>query len=231
MRIGRAQGGPIVLLGIALLGMTVGYLSAVWFVPVSLGALVFYTFPLIVAALAPFVIGTRLSALQSGAFALAFLGLALALGPSLDGLDWRGVALALGAAVSIAAFYLVSGPVLKAVDTFVLTFYINAICLAGMAAAAATLGGLALPETGFGWFAFAAAAACYVFAVVAQFGAIRRGGPSRTAMILNLEPVVSIAAAVLFLAEALSALQLAGVGLVFVALVLFSKPSHRSRNI
>ena len=76
------------------------YLWSVVFLPVGLAALLFYTFPLIVAAISHFQEGARLGPMRVGAFLLAFTGLVIALSPSLSELDWRGITLAFLAAVS-----------------------------------------------------------------------------------------------------------------------------------
>ena len=78
-----------------LFGQGACYLAAVSYIPVSLGALLFYTWPLQVALISRFTDDTRLELPQYATFLLAFGGLALALGPVIDGLQWQGVLLAL----------------------------------------------------------------------------------------------------------------------------------------
>ena len=73
----------LLLAGMALTGLTLGYLLSIAYIPVSLAALLLYTYPLMVAAVAPFIEGRRLSSSESLAFIAAFTGLAAALGPDL----------------------------------------------------------------------------------------------------------------------------------------------------
>jgi drug/metabolite transporter (DMT)-like permease len=49
---------------------------------------------------------------------------------------------------------------------------------------------------------------------------VRYAGPLRTSLVMNLEPVVAIVGAIVVLGEALGAVQLVGVGLIFAALTL-----------
>jgi drug/metabolite transporter (DMT)-like permease len=66
----------------------------------------------------------------------------------------------------------------------------------------------------------------YILAYTLWSVAIRWIGPVRTAGMMNLEPVVSVAAAALILGERLEPVQLAGCALVLLALMLIAH--HRS---
>jgi drug/metabolite transporter (DMT)-like permease len=83
--------------------------------------------------------------------------------------------------------------------------------------------GVAAPHGAYGWIGLGGVTFCYVTAMLMQFAAIRYIGPAATAMILNLEPLISIGAAALLLGERLTMLQLAGAALVIGALVLSTR--------
>ena len=72
-----------------------GYVSSIFFMPVSLAVLILYTYPLMVAAASPFMEGGKFGRARICAFLLAFTGLAIALGPTAHDLDWRGMVFAL----------------------------------------------------------------------------------------------------------------------------------------
>src|SRR5687767_4084699 len=77
-----------------------GFIGSVAYVPVSVAVLVFFTHPILVAAVAHFGGGDRLTARKLLLAFVALAGLALALGPELGTLDPAGVALAALAAAA-----------------------------------------------------------------------------------------------------------------------------------
>lgn len=213
--------------GLALTGMAVGYLLSIAYIPVSLAALLLYTFPLMVAAVAPFAEGTRIGPGQWFAFLVAFAGLAAALGPDLGGLDVRGVTLALVAAVSnTVLLFTVKGLTLRGHHPLSVLFIGNVTGLVFVA-------GLLLLEpphlasSSVGLSMLAIAAGLYLAGVGISFLAIEAAGPTTTALFLNLEPVVAILLALLLVGEDLSLLQASGVLLVVVAIYLSSRHLRR----
>jgi drug/metabolite transporter (DMT)-like permease len=209
----------LLVVGAGYAAMTFGYLSAVAFIPVSLAALIFFTFPLMVAALSRRVGGRRLSRAEAGFYPLAFLGLALALGPSLGTLDWRGIALALFGAAGSAAIFLASGPAVARLGLMRSAFHSNLYGGAMIVLAYLILGQAALPTTALGWSGLAGATLFYLLAVAAQLLAIGWRGGAGAAIIFNLEPLVSIACASLLLGERLTLLESCGAGLVLVSIL------------
>lgn len=209
----------LVVLAVGIAAMTAGYLSAVAYIPVGLAALLFFTFPLMVAATAPLVEGTRLGPRALIAYPLAFAGLAMSLGPSFAGLDWRGIALALFGALGASLIYLSGGPLVARVG--LLRSSLHANLLAGLLVLLVYFAfgeALTFPETLIGWSGLAGATFCYLLALACQLLAVRHRGAAGTAVIFNLEPLVSIGCAALLLGERLSLQQGLGVALVMLAL-------------
>ncbi|MEX0922951.1 MAG: DMT family transporter [Rhodovibrionaceae bacterium] len=203
------------------------YLAAVNFIPVSLAALIFYTFPLMVAVLARFTEGARIGRLGQLAFLAAFAGLALALGPSFQGLDWRGIVFALAGAAGSAGALLFTGRLGTRIDGFGLTFWTNAFSLPGMIVLILLTGSWALPSLPEGWLPFAGGAVCYVVAINLMFLGTRLAGAAKSSMILNLEPVITIGVAAALLGERLTPLQFVGAALVVAAVALTSFKRRR----
>ena len=102
-RIQFGESRRIILLGLCAGLVAIGYLSSLTYVPVAMAVTVFYTFPLILLLAAPFTGGGRITGWRMLAFAIAFAGIVIAVGPSLEGLDGRGLALAFFAAFASAA--------------------------------------------------------------------------------------------------------------------------------
>lgn len=211
-------------LGIAvlMLMMSAGYLFSVAYIPVSLAAMIFYTFPLMVGVLSAATGREPVTTVKIIALLGAFAGLALALGPSFSSLDPRGVALALTAAIGVALTTLFGARAMAGHDGLAFNFWTNAWMLVFASAFIAVAGGLAWPDSGAGGAAAILATLLYVVAFIGWFAALRLIAPTYGAVMLNVEPVVSVAAATLLLGERLGPLQVAGVVLVLGMLSLMA---------
>jgi len=203
------------------------YLWSVVFLPVSLAALLFYTFPLMVAAISHFQEGARLGPMRVGAFLLAFTGLVIALGPSLADLDWRGITLASLAAVSTAVTFILSRRLVSELGVFTFTMYMSAGSVFLIMGVILLVGGIALPQNTIGWTGLSGAAFGFVVGILAMFTAIKHVGSAAAAMLLNLEPLISILAAALVLGERLTMLQFTGAIMVVSALILSTRESAK----
>ena len=214
--------GALFRVALSNLGGTLGYMTSILFIPVSFATVVFYTYPLMVIAAASIIHGKRLGWRRFAAFGLAFAGLALALGPSLEVLDWRGVALALLAAVSAATVFMISPRVVRAYHALGVTLYSNLIGACIIPLILPILGGLVLPETSAGWLGMVGLCVFYAGAILSMFLALHAAGAVPTSLIFNLEPLVAIVAAAILLGERLMPVQMGGVALVIGALMLAS---------
>ncbi len=209
------------------------YLWSVFFIPVSLAALIFYTFPLMVAAASVITEGARLGPARVGAFLLAFAGLAIALSPSIHGLDWRGIALSFLAAIGTALTLILSKRLIAEQGVFTFTLYMNTGSVVLITGILWIAGGITPPNETTGWIGLSGATFGFAVGVLAMFTAIQFVGPVPTALMMNLEPLISILAAAVVLGERLTPLQLAGAIMVAGALTLSMRADadHPSRQL
>jgi drug/metabolite transporter (DMT)-like permease len=166
------------------------------------------------ALIGPLVDGRRPEAPTLVAALVAFAGLALALGPDLGGLDWRGCAFALAAAVGLMSTFLLSRRLVVHQDMFTFSFNLHLACAIAVVGFIVASGGLALPSGGAARAALVGVGLFYVAAVLLQFLAIRLTGPSRASIVFNAEPVLTVLAAALLLGESLGAAQITGAAMV-----------------
>jgi drug/metabolite transporter (DMT)-like permease len=218
------QAVPILLtITLCRFAASISIMSAILFIPVSLAVLLLYTHPLIVAGASSLLNRRPLGGAGGAAFATAFAGLALALAPTLDDIDWRGVALALFTAVNIATMLLLTSKALRQTNVMTLSLYSNLAAVPLFFIALAISGEFVLPTIVSGWVGLVGVCLCYCVAVLTQFAAVHFVGPMRTAMLLNAEPPITIAAAALILGETLTTMQYVGGALVIGALVASSR--------
>lgn len=215
-------------LGVLMVWMSYGNVGSVEFISVGLAALLFYTFPPVIALIHTLVLRERLPLFKWLTIGIAFFGLLLMLSVSLADSDWRGVALALAASFTTAwnAVWLMRK--LAGRDPFVVTFHMTVIASLLLCTFTAVTDNVQLPVMNSGWFGLFAVAILQAAGLPLYFIAITRIGSLKTAMISNVQPVTSIVAAFLLFNEWLSPIQL--LGGVLVLLGIWSMQWYDSRR-
>lgn len=216
----RAAMWPLLAMGFSVVFQGVTYLSSVAFIPVGLAVLLFYTYPLMVAAASRIVDKQKIDKGRLIAFGAAFIGIGMAVGPSFNVLDWRGIVLALLGALGVMATFMFTSSALKYIKPVSISFYSNLFALPLMVAVMMLMGGFAAPSTGLGVAGLAGVCILYAMAMVMLYAAIHSIGKTMTALLSNIEPLVSIGAAALILGETLTGLQYLGGITVVVSLVV-----------
>jgi drug/metabolite transporter (DMT)-like permease len=199
--------------------MSLGYLGSVAYIPVTLSAIIFFTFPLLVGLLAALTGRERLSPAKIVTLLLAFGGLVLAIGPHFDSLDIRGILCSAIASTAMALTIAFSGPILQRHDPLTMNVYINVWMTLAVAVVFYFAGGLAWPTTVEGYAAATGVCALYVVAFTCWLLSLRLISPVRVASLFNLEPLVTIAVAYIALSERLTVVQSVGVVLVLSAIM------------
>ena len=220
MPAGRPFGGAIA--GIFFAVMAYSYLVAIQRIPVSLAALLVFTYPLPVALLAR-LRGEPLRWPRIAAIAAAFVGLSVALGVEIRELDPIGIASATVCSLAYAFGVFYFGDTTRGADPMVVTLHATATAALIFVPLAALNGSLGLPVTTLGLVGVAGVAVTYLSGVLTFFAALVRIGPMKAALLAQLEPLVSILCAVLILEEQLSLVQGLGVALVLGALMTLAR--------
>lgn len=218
LKLSRGERGPLLLFGITTALVGTSYLSSVSFVPVSVAAVIFYTFPVIIVLAEPFLTPTRFRADRLAVALLAFVGIALVVGPDLHGLDPRGLALALLASLSAAVQFFAAARCAR-IATVPKLFWSHVVILPVTLLILALVGGF-LPPSAFALapVALAITFGGYFIGFLLQILALARIAPGPAGLAFCAEPVFAVLIAALFLGERLGALQYAGCGLVMAAL-------------
>lgn len=211
-------------LGVPFFFTSFGYLGAIQYLPVSIAVLVLYIFPILVGLISRITEGERLGPTRIAALLLAFLGLGLALDLHTEILpDWRGLGLAFLAASGMSIMVIGSSRVMRGADHSAVNLHLMVGASLIFAILLLIGGGPSWPRTESGWMGLAGLLLTFAAGQLALIAAIGRAGPILTATVMNLEPLITIALAVLFVGERLVPLQLAGAGLVVLAIFLMSR--------
>jgi drug/metabolite transporter (DMT)-like permease len=202
----------------------------VTFIPVAVAVVVFYTFPILIVLLNPLIEGTPLTLPLLGIAALAILGVILVVGPAFEGLDWRGLALAMGASVATATQFF-AGARAKRTGVVAKTFWIHIVVLPTAALVGASAGSLASPAAlALAPVAVAATVGGYVFGFVLQFMALGRITAVVAGIVYCAEPVVAALSSTVILDEPLAPIQLLGGAFVIGAIMLNVVIESRRRS-
>ena len=207
-------------LGVMLAAYSYGLIGAMEYIPVGMAVLIFYTYPLIIAVLSWARGRERPSVPTIAALLVAFFGLLLVLNVTAGDLDGTGVAMAAGAAVTLATLVVFGERTLRRGGAGPVTLHMMAAATLVYAAVDLALGHFALPTTTAAWIGFLGAPLFYAFPAITFFYVIGLLGPVRTGLVMNLEPIASLSFAFLILGQRLALIQLLGCALVIGALTL-----------
>ncbi|MBI1802121.1 MAG: DMT family transporter [Chloroflexi bacterium] len=216
-RLAGRQRWLVLLLAFFLGVVSFTYLSAIRYIPVSLAALIYYTYPIMVSLMAHITSNDRLRNIDRGAYTIAFggqalslAGLAMLLGQSSDALNMTGVLLAAFSAFGFALVMVMGSRVLRTVSPMVLNLHVALVNMALFAVAALLGLGFDWPTATVGWIGLLGVAFFFIIGFLGLFVGVRLIGVSRAACLTNLEPVVTVVLAITLLHEYFSLWQLVG---------------------
>jgi drug/metabolite transporter (DMT)-like permease len=207
--------------GVIFAGIVFLLFKAIEVIEVPLAVLTYFVYPLFTgiagAALGLDKLGWR------GAVAaiVAFLGLILIVGTQPGAIALAGIGFALGAACLRTAMLLITRAALRDANTRLVTWY--SIVSSSTVFVAFSLGtwNWNAPHTATGWLALLVVSVMVTIAVLALFVSILRVGPFRSALIMNLEPLLATVLSAPLLGEVITPIQGLGCAIMLAALVAF----------
>ncbi|MEZ5925560.1 MAG: DMT family transporter [Hyphomicrobiaceae bacterium] len=216
-RLSGADTGHALGSGVAVAIGALGLLGSFQFIPVSLAIVIVYTNPVLTAVMLSVWHRRPPGFVQVVCLVVAFVGVAIATGIDHLSLDPRGILLALMSAVGFSFSFAWNSIKLRAADAMVVTF--TMVVAGGVATGLFVLlsRSLSLPIELSGWLLFLIPACCFTFAMFGMYEGVRRIGGAPAAMLMNLEPVMTIVLAPFVLGETLTGAHIAGGLLVIVA--------------
>ena len=212
-----------IALGIGIVLAAVVYLlfKAIEAIDVPTAILSYFIYPLLTGMVAS-AIGLEPLRWRGGLCAvIAFCGLALMIGAHPAGLAFVGVAYALGAACCRTAILLLTRAFLGGADARLSTWY--SLLSSTVLFIALSLGTLNWqpPGTPTGWTAIVGMSIAITSGFLFIFVSTVRIGAFRTALIMNLEPLLATILSAFLLGEVITPLQGLGAGIMLASLVAF----------
>jgi drug/metabolite transporter (DMT)-like permease len=228
MHLPRALYPHVLGLGLLLALMYYGNIGSVEFIPIGLAALVFFTFPPVIAVIEA-VLDRRLPPLMKiFAVGLGFVGIAMMLGVSLGDAHPVGIALALMASAATAVNAVWMGRRMVGFDMVKVTAYLALVAAVALPIACVLQGGPQFPTDQVGWAGVIGVAVLQSTGIPIYYASIPLIGALKSAMVTNIQPVVSIIAAYFLFGELLDGWQIFGGGLVLLGVWLmnFGRPRY-----
>lgn len=209
------------LVGVLFAGNVYFLFEAFARMDVPLTVLVYFTYPLFTGLAAAATGLERLGAAGSAAAAVAFAGLALIVGAHPGGLAIAGIGFALLASIARVAILLITRATLGGADARLISVWSMVGATVTFVLAALVTRHWQPPVTAIGWWALIAASVAMMVAVLTIFISTARVGPFRTALFMNLEPLLATLGAAVFLGELITPVQALGGAVMIAALVAF----------
>jgi drug/metabolite transporter (DMT)-like permease len=208
-------------LGVLFAGVVFGLFAAIARVEVPIAVLSYFVYPLLTGLIGALLGIERIGKRGAAAAIAAFLGLALIIGAHPQTLALSGIAFAVGAAVSRTAILLITRVALKDADPQLTTWYTVLSSTAVLVLVALATWNWQPPQTVVGWLAIITVSIGTTIAVLALFISIKRIGAFHSALIMNLEPLLSTVFSAMILGEVITPLQALGGAVMLAALVAF----------
>ncbi len=198
-----------------------GVLKAIELMDAPTAILAYFIYPLLTGIIAAITGLERLGWQGAAAALVAFGGLALMIGAHPGEVALLGVLMSFGGAASRAAMLLLTRAFLAKADARLTTWYSLVSSTAVFVVISLATWTWIPPRTGLGWAALVGLSAAMTVALLAVFISASRIGPFRTALIMNLEPLLVAIAGALFLGDVFAPLQALGGAVMLAALVAF----------
>lgn len=226
------HGFAFLLLAACFIGNTALFFSSLRYAPATAAAVLFYTYPVVVALLALLFLREPLTLQRALALALAVLGCAVVLGLSIDVVDARGMVFALASGVVYAVYIVLSSRLLRGAPVAVASAWIMTFMAVAFASFGVATGSLDVSFAPAGWLLLLLIVTVSTVMPVQLFLAgTLRVGPTLASILGTMEPVFAVLFAALVLGERLGWPQAIGGGLIVLAVLLLRLPPSPLANL
>ena len=209
--------------------LTLGLLTSVIFIEVSLTILIFCLYPIYVLLFSIIVDKEKISLTVKILFFVTFLGIILVIGPSFKVINIVGILLAFLASLGSTSMIIVNQKMsVKGISPIPINIFINVFNTFFFFVILKIFFSLNFNFDINIYLLILIPSVCYSFALLSQLIAIPKIGQSYTALFLYLEPVVGVLGAVFLLKENLETYQMIGASIVIISLLSASFISSRN---
>lgn len=214
-----------VLGGIMFTLTSFGYFSSIKYIPASVAALIFYSYPALVSVGSSFVNKERLSRPIVLSIIISFLGLVFLSGKTAISVSMKGVLLAGLAALSYTSYILYGNFIIRDIPYQVTVAYVCLFSAVSFLILGIGTHNLTLPGACSAWMLLCVIAFVSLFGFLSFFLGVMLTSPSIAAILSMAEPLVTVILSLLIFKESLSVAQCLGGLLVLIGSFLALKAS------
>ncbi len=207
-------------LGLLLTANMFGLFKAIELIPVSIAILTYFIYPLLTGILGAMTGIDRLTVTGAATALVALFGLALIIGANPAGLAAAGILAAAIGALCRAAILLITRAALKGADARLVTWYTLWSSTPVFVMLSILTFSWHWPHGAAGWVAFLSIGITTTIGIFALYVSAQGIGPFRTALFMNLEPLMTSALGAIVLGERMTPLQVFG-GITMIAALCF----------
>jgi len=207
-------------LGVLLTANLFSLFKAIELIPVSIAILTYFVYPLLTGIIGAMTGVDRLTARGSVSALTAFFGLALIIGANPAGLAALGLVAAVVGALCRSIMLLISRATLRGADARLVTWYTLWSSMLVFVALSVLRWTWHWPHGVSGWVAFVGIGFTTTAAIFALYVSTQRIGPFRTALFMNLEPLMTAVLSAVVLGDRITPLQVLG-GVTMIAALCF----------
>ena len=209
--------------------LTLGLLTSVIFIEVSLTILIFCLYPIYVLLFSIIIDKEKISLTVKLLFFVTFLGIVLVIGPSFKVINIIGILLAFLASLGSTSMIIINQKMsVKGISPIPINIFINIFNTIFFFVILKIFFSLNFNFDISIYLLILIPSVCYSFALLSQLIAIPKIGQSYTALFLYLEPVIGVLGAVFLLKENLGTYQMIGASIVIISLLSASFISSRN---
>ncbi len=210
-----------IFISIGSIFLTIGLLTSVIFIDVSLTIIIFCLYPIYVLIYSILIDGEKINLSIKLLFFITFIGIILVIGPSFIAVNFLGISLAIIASIGSASMIIVNQKIsLKGIPPIPINIFINFFNTIIFFIVLKIFFNLNFNSDFSTYIFILIPSICYSFALLSQLVAIPKIGQSYTALFLYLEPVVGVLGAVILLNETLELYQFIGALIVILSLII-----------
>jgi drug/metabolite transporter (DMT)-like permease len=207
-------------LGVLLTVNLFGVFKAIELIPVSLAILTYFIYPVLTGIIGAMTGVDRLTPTGAATALVAFFGLALIIGANPADLAAIGLLAAVLGALCRTGMLLITRATLGGADARLVTWYTLWSSMLVFVALAILKWSWQWPHGISGWVAFLGIGFTTTAAILTLYVSTQRIGPFRTALYMNLEPLMTAVLGAIALGDRMTPLQAAG-GTVMIAALCF----------
>ena len=208
-------------LGILFAGNVFLLFKSIEAVDVPIAILTYFVYPLLTGLAGAMTGLDRLTWRGAAAALAALLGLGLMIGAHPGALSTFGVMAALAAALCRVVMLLVTRANLQGADPWLTTWYSLISSTALFALMCLVTLNWQSPASAYGWVVFVALGFGVTGGILGVYASTARIGPFRTALFMNLEPLLATIGSAVLLREVITPLQALGGAVMIAALMVF----------